>query len=34
LLAQSDRWMAGQQIRNPPRLAAMLAPGFPRGIAD
>jgi serine/threonine protein kinase len=33
LLAQSDSWMASQQIRNPPRMTAMLAPGFPVGNA-
>jgi hypothetical protein len=28
LVAQADVWMAGQQIRNPARMTAMLAPGF------
>jgi eukaryotic-like serine/threonine-protein kinase len=27
LIAAADAWMAGQQIRNPERMAAMLAPG-------
>ena len=29
LVAEADAWMAGQQVRNPARLAAVLAPGFP-----
>ena len=29
LIAGADAWMAGQTIRNPARMAAMLAPGFP-----
>jgi serine/threonine protein kinase len=28
LIAQADSWMAGQNIRNPVRMTAMLAPGF------
>jgi hypothetical protein len=28
LLAEADAWMAGQQIKNPGRMAAVLAPGF------
>ena len=27
LLAEADAWMTGQAIRNPSRMAAMLAPG-------
>jgi hypothetical protein len=27
-LVEADAWMTGQDIRNPARLAAMLAPGF------
>jgi eukaryotic-like serine/threonine-protein kinase len=27
LTADADAWMAGQQIQNPERMAAMLAPG-------
>jgi hypothetical protein len=30
LVRQADTWMAAQQIRNPARMAAMLAPGFPK----
>jgi hypothetical protein len=29
LIAQADAWMTAQQVRNPARLTAMLAPGFP-----
>ena len=29
LIAQADAWMAGQEIRNPARMAACIAPGFP-----
>ena len=29
LVASADAWMAGQQIRNPARLASAFAPGFP-----
>ncbi|MBI3838184.1 MAG: hypothetical protein HY288_09670 [Planctomycetia bacterium] len=29
LIEQADAWMAGQGIRNPERMTAMLAPGFP-----
>jgi hypothetical protein len=29
LVAQADSWMTGQNIRNPVRMTAMLAPGFP-----
>jgi hypothetical protein len=29
LIAQADAWMAGQGIRNPARMAAMIAPGPP-----
>ena len=29
LMAGAESWMAGQTIRNPARMAAMLAPGFP-----
>jgi hypothetical protein len=28
LMASADAWMAGQDIRNPARIAAMLVPGF------
>ena len=28
LVEESDRWMANQRIKNPRRLARMLAPGF------
>jgi hypothetical protein len=28
LIADADSWMAGQQIRNPARMTAMLVPGF------
>jgi hypothetical protein len=31
LLAQADAWMAGQNIRNPTRVTAMMAPGFAHG---
>jgi hypothetical protein len=31
LVAQADAWMAGQQIRNPDCMAAMLVPGFSDG---
>lgn len=27
LVDAADRWMAGQEIKNPPRMSAMLAPG-------
>jgi hypothetical protein len=29
LVAEADAWMASEQIRNPSRMTAMLAPGFP-----
>ena len=29
LIARADSWMASQMIRDPARMAAMLAPGFP-----
>ena len=29
LIAQADAWMAAQEVRNPARMAAGLAPGFP-----
>jgi hypothetical protein len=29
LVTQADTWMSGQGIRNPARMAALLAPGFP-----
>jgi serine/threonine protein kinase len=29
LIAQADSWMSSQQIRNPTRMTALLAPGFP-----
>jgi serine/threonine protein kinase len=29
LIASADAWMSNQQIRNPLRMASMLAPGFP-----
>ena len=28
LITQADQWMASQNIRNPIRMTAMLAPGF------
>jgi hypothetical protein len=28
MIRQSDEWMASQTIKNPQRLARMLAPGF------
>jgi hypothetical protein len=28
LVAEADEWMAGQQIKNPARMAAVFAPGF------
>ena len=29
LIDAADAWMAGQQIRNPARMARLIAPGFP-----
>jgi hypothetical protein len=29
LVAQADGWMAVQNIRNPARMTAVFAPGFP-----
>ncbi|MBI4510984.1 MAG: AAA family ATPase [Deltaproteobacteria bacterium] len=29
LVRESDAWMSSQRVRNPERMAAMLAPGFP-----
>jgi hypothetical protein len=29
LVEQADAWMRDQQIRNPARMTALLAPGFP-----
>lgn len=29
LVEETDQWMAGQGIKNPARMAALLAPGFP-----
>jgi hypothetical protein len=29
LVDEADRWMAGQRVKRPDRLAAMVAPGFP-----
>ena len=29
LMACADTWMAGQGIRNPARMTALYAPGFP-----
>jgi hypothetical protein len=31
LLVEADTWMASQGIKNPARMTAMLAPGFPDG---
>jgi hypothetical protein len=34
LIERADTWMRAQSVRNPPRMAACLAPGFSETQAD